>query len=318
MPIPKRSCQIFSKFLIIPSQLPIRKGDLLRGSILKKWAKIESKLNSWLENLSLSLGQYFNQLFKRKVKISKPKAIEQKEKVSKKELLTRTFINLKQNINKKAEPIVTHTKKAIGVLQSIDVKKMNSKLIFGGLIGILGAALIKLKVWYIGLRPESILVFTVSTTVFSLASINIYKASKEVYQEAHKESFAEEVDQLDRGTVPSRRPAYYKMERLQFSIQEINFPVTVENLSADAKTLLLDVDIQTSNRYVREYLYQNEHLIKDILSRKLRPVVPSFPLEDEGKFIIKDKIKDEINLMLDSLGIDGKVDEVMIVHIIAA
>ncbi len=282
---------------------------------MKKWQKIEATLNAWLFEFGKSIDLLFRRIIK-KEKSVEPKVIQ--PKLSKKEYFLKTLNTVKRKIDTASAPIRNKSQKIISAIQSIDVKKVNSKVFFASAFGVITAFLVKVKFWYVGLRPESILIFTVSSTVVSLSSINLYKASQAMIKESLKKEKEKEIDQVAQAAAPARRPAYYKLERLLFAVQEINFPVIIENQSSDVKTLLIDVEIQTSNRYIREYLNQNEHLVKDILSRELRPVIPSFPLEDEGKAIIKAKIIDELNELLQSLNIKGTIDDVLIVHIIAA
>jgi hypothetical protein len=46
-------------------------------------------------------------------------------------------------------------------------------------------------------------------------------------------------------------------------------------------------------------------------------VIPSFPLSDEGKSVLKEKIKFEFNQVLKELNIAGEIQEVFIQDIIA-
>ena len=53
-------------------------------------------------------------------------------------------------------------------------------------------------------------------------------------------------------------------------------------------------------------------MIRDRLNSSLQAVVPNFPLEPEGKKIIKEKIRREVNHLIEDLKIEGRVDEVFI------
>ncbi|MGB0452263.1 MAG: hypothetical protein ACPGJV_01010 [Bacteriovoracaceae bacterium] len=112
------------------------------------------------------------------------------------------------------------------------------------------------------------------------------------------------------------RPSYYRKYEKTFSVNSVNFPVYIEKASG-IKMLRLDVTITTSNKYTRNYLSNNHHLVMDVFNSKIEPIVPEFPLEEEGKKIIKDKIQAELNNLIKDLKIKGKVEEVRIRSIIS-
>ena len=74
---------------------------------------------------------------------------------------------------------------------------------------------------------------------------------------------------------------------------------------------------------MREYiaaffsLRVNENLIKNQLNGSVEPIVPSFPLEEEGKRIIKLKLKEEINNLVKKLKIQGSISKVYIDNVLA-
>jgi flagellar basal body-associated protein FliL len=49
----------------------------------------------------------------------------------------------------------------------------------------------------------------------------------------------------------------------------------------------------------------------------LEPILPSLPLDDEGKEIIRQKLINEINQFLKKHNIEGHVEEVRITYILA-
>ena len=83
--------------------------------------------------------------------------------------------------------------------------------------------------------------------------------------------------------------------------------------------LTFDFTVEGSNRYIAAYFSSrvNENLIKDKLNNSIEPIVPSFPLEEEGKRIIKLKIKEEINELVQKLKIKGYISKVYINNVLA-
>ena len=79
----------------------------------------------------------------------------------------------------------------------------------------------------------------------------------------------------------------------------------------------MDFTLVASNRYIKEYFYENIHLVKDRLNSSVHPIIPEFPLEQEGKQIIKDKIRLEVNKLIKDLRIKGHIDKVHIHSILA-
>ena len=82
----------------------------------------------------------------------------------------------------------------------------------------------------------------------------------------------------------------------------------------------MDFTIVASNRYIKSYFWdnRNNHLILDRLNSRIRPMEILFPLESEGKIVIRDKVREEINILIKELGIDGEIEDVYIHNIIGA
>jgi hypothetical protein len=81
---------------------------------------------------------------------------------------------------------------------------------------------------------------------------------------------------------------------------------------------MFDYSVLASNRNVILYLKDNEYKIRDKLSTEVEPVIPRLPLEEEGRGIIKDKIRYELNELLKADRIEGTVLEVYIDYILTS
>jgi hypothetical protein len=74
----------------------------------------------------------------------------------------------------------------------------------------------------------------------------------------------------------------------------------------------LDYSVIASNRNIILYFRDNEEKIRDRFSTQIEPIIPRLPIEEEGRGIIKDKIRFELNEMLKEEKIEGKVLDVYI------
>ena len=105
----------------------------------------------------------------------------------------------------------------------------------------------------------------------------------------------------------------HKGEGKQFVLRNLSLPVYTEhNGKGKIKKLMIDFTIETSNKYTKEYLSLNTHLIKDRFNGMARPLPLSFVLRGQGRTILKEKLKREINRLIDELRIKGSIEEVTI------
>lgn len=105
------------------------------------------------------------------------------------------------------------------------------------------------------------------------------------------------------------RPDYWGKKEKTYSLQNIDLQVFEEDLKRNHQ-VYIDFSVVASNRNVVLFLKDHEPLIRDRLSTNVEPILPHLPAEDEGKRIIKDKIKDELNQILKDEKIEGKIIEV--------
>jgi hypothetical protein len=194
--------------------------------------------------------------------------------------------------------------------KSHDYKK-SALLVFAFLTPIL----LKIKQWYLGLKPTTFLLIVTTTSMGTVSSVAIYK---------HVSKLAEETAKAN-GRTPAAaitqykqaRPQYYKVGEKHFRILNIAVPAYAPSSPTTYRKMLIDFTMISSNRYIREFFFANIHLLKDRLNTRIEPISVSFPLEDEGKTIIKDKLKEELNVLLKELKIKGEIEEIYIHSIIA-
>lgn len=111
------------------------------------------------------------------------------------------------------------------------------------------------------------------------------------------------------------RPTYYKQERrhLEFSLR---IPVYVAQVN-ELKSVDIDFNVTLSNRQSRAILSKKEFQLRDHLLLHLEPSIAAFPLEEEGKEILRVKLQEEVNIFLKAQKIPGEVKELKITYILA-
>ena len=111
------------------------------------------------------------------------------------------------------------------------------------------------------------------------------------------------------------RPPYYRRGN-ELRIRNIVVPVYVDSVNS-YKKLELDLSVITGNKYIKEYLDAHSHLVLNILSSHMEPIDSEFLLTVEGKRVMADKIKQELNALIGRLRIEGQVEEVYIHYMFA-
>ena len=112
------------------------------------------------------------------------------------------------------------------------------------------------------------------------------------------------------------RPDYYKKELRHVEITNLRLPVFFSEVN-ELKTVDIDFMITTSNRFSRTFIHKNDIQLRDHLLLHLEPIVPSLPLNDEGKEIIRKKLIQETNEFLKRKEVIGYVKELKITYILA-
>jgi hypothetical protein len=116
--------------------------------------------------------------------------------------------------------------------------------------------------------------------------------------------------------IPYARPVYYKKQSRHVEISNLRLPVYFANIN-EVKSVDIDFVATTSNRETKMFLDKHDFQLRDHLILQVEPSVAAFPLEEEGKDIIRKKIIQEINDFLKTYEIDGSVSEVRITYVLA-
>ena len=112
------------------------------------------------------------------------------------------------------------------------------------------------------------------------------------------------------------RPSYYKRNEKGLKIRNVSIPIFIESVNS-YKTMKADIILVPSNKYIKEFFHRNDHLVQDTLGSKIEPMNAEFILQDDGKRVLREKIKKEINLLIGRLQIKGEVQFVYLHYLFA-
>ncbi len=167
-------------------------------------------------------------------------------------------------------------------------------------------------VWLKGLTAaQSILLLTFSCASF-LSVIGIGFSGQKLIKPTHDNSR----EPASTEEVLYDRPDYYKKQTKFFEMTSFRLAVYVAEVN-EIRSVDLDFTVTMSNRTSKQYLEKHDFQLRDYLILHTEPSVASFPLEEEGKEIIREKLVAEINNYLKANDVEGHVEEVKITYILA-
>jgi flagellar basal body-associated protein FliL len=158
------------------------------------------------------------------------------------------------------------------------------------------------------MEPKKALGILAFITFTGLSIFGIVFSSSRIYERTRVPSnIVEEV-------LPGR-PSYYKIDQKQINLTAVKVPIYAQG-KHDIKFLTADFDLQMSNRNSVVYIKEHETMIRDHLTNNVEPMDPWFSMEKEGKRVIKDKVKQEINIFLEEQNVEGRVDDINIMYLL--
>lgn len=278
------------------------------GGLLKTWEKLEAKLNILLGSLINFLKIFISKSTPTSIKKS---LVERKNKpLIDLSSIQEKALGFKAKYDAFAGKITMALAKVALFFKKIDRKDLKLKQLLMVTMAILSPFLGRLRDWYIALKPTTMLAMVSITTVGGLSSIVIYKEVQKITEKARGPA-SEMIAEVDTSNI--KRPDYYKKQERELRVRNVSLPIyTSGRAPASGKKLLIDFTFVSSNRYIKEYFFENSHLLKDKLNTSIEQILPDFPLEDDGKRVIKEKIKKEMQVLLDDLKIEGSIEEVYI------
>jgi hypothetical protein len=271
-------------------------------ALTPKWIKINfQKSLDWIETKK--------QNTKNRAQALKQQAISSKQKFAEIKVQTQAKIQLLKEIDYRNKLIECRIK-----IKTYRQTHSMKELIFTGFA--LAVAPIKKCYEYcsslVSLSANQFALIVVLSTVGTVAGVNVYKISRDIkLKEIARRSPASSEQQIP----PIVRPDYYKEDQRQFEIGDIKLPLYMKTANG-TKSLTLDFKVTANNRRTLQWLYDNEHKVRDWLFLHFEPIEADFPLLPEGREIVKEKILKELNLYLQHQNVEGQVKSLQFINVL--
>ncbi len=169
--------------------------------------------------------------------------------------------------------------------------------------------------WLRGLSTIQALLLLSFTAGSFLASVSIFFTGQRlVSHEMDKYRSPASVEE----EVLYERPDYYKKPTRHFDLTNLRLPVYIAEVNG-IRSVDIDFTATVSNRKCRMFLEKYEFQLRDHLILHVEPLVASFPLEEEGKEVIRQKLLVEINDFIKSYEgeAEGFVTDLKLTYILA-
>lgn len=138
--------------------------------------------------------------------------------------------------------------------------------------------------------------------------LSIYDSSRDIYNNEYQTRAPASAQEYD------EKPDYQMYKRKTATVFKIQVPVFREKVK-EVRNVTIDFTIRTSTRFAKKYLEFHTQKLKDYFFTTVEPVTSSFPLEEEGKIVLKEKIHYELNNFLLQENVEGVVEEVNLIYI---
>ncbi len=159
-------------------------------------------------------------------------------------------------------------------------------------------------------RTQFLIAFCAMLMIFT-GTYSVYTSSENIYMKEWGGRAPASVDKyLD-------RPEYLKYPARTMKVFNVKVPIYVESVQS-VRSVTVDFSLRTDTRFARMYLEEYEYKLKDYFFMTTEPMISSFPLEEEGKMVLKDKIRDELNIFLKENKVEGHVLDVDLIFIVGS
>ena len=291
---------------------------------LKKFEKLEDKANEGLEKLGHKLWLIIIGLIPESVK----KFYHQKKnqfinwfwntyhKLKLFLIKTKEFILRKKDLvfatidKVQAFPVRSKANSALGYLNTL-ILKTPLKHHAESIQTFLHKWLDKLNKFLVKINNPQFYIACGALLMISFGTYGVYVSSQKIY--------LGEFNTREPASVQKyvQKPEYKKFPARTLKVLNVKVPVFKKSESS-IRSVTVDFTVRTSTRFARMYLEEYEYKLKDYFFLTVEPVVSEFQIETEGKSILRDKIKRELNNFLKANNVEGEVVEVKIVFIIAS
>jgi hypothetical protein len=166
--------------------------------------------------------------------------------------------------------------------------------------------------WLSGLTIPQTLVLMGFTAASLLSAISMFSSGQRLMNQSDQSRNPASVEE----EITYDRPDYYKKQTRHLDMANIRLPIYFANVN-EIKSVDVDFTATLSNRLSRMQLEKLEFQLRDHLILNIEPMISSFPLEEEGKGILREKLIMEINDFMKAQGLEGQVKDLKITYILA-
>ena len=166
--------------------------------------------------------------------------------------------------------------------------------------------------WAAGLKPAHFVLLFVFTTASALSVLGIVVESRKILSTEEQAGRAPASAETD----AYQRPDYHKKNERELTFNNVKIPVYVTGAN-ELRSLIIDFSVVTSNRATKAWLESREFQMRDHLVHVLEPVLPAFPMSDEGRTMLTEKLQQEVNHFLELHQVEGVVKETRLIYILA-
>ena len=250
---------------------------------MKLWHKLEDKLNRLIGQI---LAIFTNRILASKKFRGKDKSAG-------------LYGNIQESL--------TSSKQAISWYAS----KLNPIRLLGFLPELIASSFQLVGLWLSSLRHLDVIVVSVILFLSVKITYDKYKMLKQsVTMKMNSEG-------MNSRYTPLTRSVYHKKYDKQFTMYSIKVPIFRKN-NIRPKQIIMDFTVETSNKYLKEYLGSKIYLVQDRFNITIEPIISELPLKKEGKTILAKKLKRELNKLIKNLKIKGQINRVYIHSILVS
>lgn len=280
--------------------------DKVNGILMTIWGFIVSimhkiipaKFFSWVSNKKRALKEFI----KLKIEQLKVLLIKTKDKLIHGKDFVTGKVDAVQNfpIKEKVQVQVTVLKEYL-----LNTPLKNHVLWFSEKFEILASKLSNL-VDIIG-KQQLAIAFS-AVLMIGVGIVSIYDSSRDIYQNEFQSRAPASAQEYD------EKPVYHMFSRKTAKILKIQVPIFRKNVN-QIRNITVDFTVRTSTRFAKQYIEFHSEKLADYFYTSVEPVTSSFPIQEEGKIVLKEKIEYELNNFLKDENVEGYVEEVNITYL---
>lgn len=173
------------------------------------------------------------------------------------------------------------------------------------------APFLMLSQWLQGLSSAQALLLLFFSGASILSGISIISSSSRLMQgsDAGRTPASEEEVSYD-------RPVYYKKDTKHVTVTNFRLPVYLPKVN-EIRSVDIDFTATMTTRESKMFLEQMEFQLRDFLIQEFEPTLATFPLSEEGKEIVKHKLTSEIDQFLKNHKVNGHVEDMKVIYLLA-